>query len=253
MKNKANTETLKILFLDIETSPNIGYTWGKYEQDVIEFISESHLLSFSVKWLDSKKTEVFALPDFKSYKENKKCDKQLCEKLKEYVDQADIIVGHNLDRFDMKKINTRLAANSITPPAPYKTVDTLKVLKKHFGLNSNKLNDVGSYFGLGEKIDTGGFSLWKKCMSGDPNAWKLMKLYNKNDVILLEKVYLKVRPWISNHPSVNINKGCKCSSCGSGNVQMRGYNYSKMGKAQRWMCTECFSWSSGGYEKKLED
>ena len=245
-----NQDNLKILLLDIENSPNIGYTWGKYEQDVIEFIEEWHMLSFAVKWLGDKKTEVFGLPDFPLYKTDQKSDKELCKALIPYLDQADIIIGHNIDKFDLRKINTRFLVNDIKPPAPYKTVDTLKVAKKYFSLNSNKLNDIGIYLGLGKKVDTGGFDLWKRCLMGDPKAWKTMKTYNKNDVDLLEKIYLKIRPWAYNHPSVSATVDCKCNSCGSSKIQLRGFNYSKMGKSQRWQCLDCFSWSSGKYEKK---
>ena len=243
-------EKLKILLLDIETAPNIGYSWGKYEQNIPEFLQESYMLSFSAKWLNNKKTLVYGLPDFPGYEKNKTCDKSLCQKLWELIDEADIIIAHNGDRFDLRKINSRFTINGFRPPSPYKTIDTLKVAKKYFGFNSNKLNDLGKTLGLGKKVDTGGFQLWLQCMSGDRNAWRKMKNYNKMDTILLEKIYLRLRPWITNHPNIVTTSCYKCNSCGSQNIQLRGYNYSKMGRAQRWQCKNCYSWSSGSYEKK---
>lgn len=241
---------LRTLLLDIETTPSIGYVWEKYETDVIEFLKEWHIISFSVKWLGDKKAEVFSLPDFSLYKKDPDSDLELCKKLREYLDSADLIIAHNGDRFDLKKINARLVINGLTPPSPYKTIDTLKIARKHFGFNSNKLNDLGITLGLGAKVETGGFKLWKGCMAGDMKSWKLMTKYNLQDVQLLEKVYLKLRPWASAHPNVTTDNDLRCHCCGSYNVQKRGYNYSKLGKAQRWQCLACSSWSSGSSEKK---
>lgn len=245
-----NNNKLKTLLLDIETAPNLGYVWEKYETDVIEFKREWYMISFSVKWLGDTKTEVFSLPDFAEYKKDPESDIELCKKLWEFIDAADLIIAHNGDRFDLKKINARFVINGLKPPSPYKSIDTLKIAKKHFGFVSNKLNDLGITLGVGAKVETGGFKLWKGCMSGDMKSWKQMAKYNKQDVQLLEKVYLKLRPWASTHPNVTIDNDLCCHTCGSTKVQKRGYNYSKLSKTQRWICTDCGSWSSGSSEKK---
>lgn len=241
---------LKILFLDIETSPNLGWTWGKYEQDVIEFEQEWHMLSFSAKWLGSNKTVVYALPDFPGYAKNKRDDKQLVSKLWELINEADVVIAHNGDKFDIRKINSRFIVNGLLPPAPYKTVDTLKIAKKHFGFNSNRLDDLGNILGLGRKLNTGGFKLWKDCMAGKLEAWKKMKAYNKQDVLLLEQVYLKLRPWVSAHPNIGIlvDKNA-CHACASVNTQRRGYSHSKQTTYQRIQCMDCGSWSQVGAVK----
>jgi len=241
---------LKILLLDVETSPNIGYTWRKYDQTVIEFVQEWYMLSFSAKWLGEKKTVVYGLPDFSGFAKDKINDKKLCQKLWKLMDSADIIIAHNGDRFDLRKINSRFITNGIKPPSPYKTVDTLKAARKYFGFNSNKLNDLGVALGLGKKVPTGGFQLWLDCMYGDEKAWRKMKAYNKNDVILLEKVYERLLPWIGNHPSVSISAEIKCHKCGSFNIQQRGYTYTKASRCKKWCCNDCNAWSSGTYERK---
>ncbi len=55
----------KILVFDIETSPSLGYVWGKYKQYVIEFEQEWNMLCFAYKWLGEKKIHSKALPDYK--------------------------------------------------------------------------------------------------------------------------------------------------------------------------------------------
>jgi len=244
------TENLKVLLIDIETSPNLGYCWGKYEQDIITFEREWNIISVSYKWLGEKETKVFALPDFELYKTDKTSDKEIVRKIWDILDQAHIVVGQNLDKFDIRKINSRFIVNGLTPPSPYKTVDTLKIAKKYFGFNSNKLNDLGTYLGVGNKVNTGGFQLWLDCAAGKADAWKKMKAYNKQDVVLLEKVYLKMRPWLATHPNIGVLKpGFNCHTCGSDKVQRRGYSFSKATKYQRFHCSSCGSWSQGKMEK----
>lgn len=237
----------KILFLDIENSPNISYTWGKYEQDVIAFKQEWHMLSFAYKWLDDKNVKAFSLPDFKTYKKDKTNDAELLKELWKLFNETDIMVGHNLDRFDVRKTNARFLANGLPPPAPFKTIDTLKIAKRVFFLNSNKLGDISKLLKIGKKEETGGFNLWLDCMAGNPKAWKKMVKYNKQDIVLLEKVYLKLLSWAENTPNINVYQGTtnSCPKCGHNELQKRGYGYTKTQKYQKYQCNGCHGWSSG--------
>jgi DNA polymerase elongation subunit (family B) len=240
----------KILLLDIETSPNLGYVWGKWQQDVIDFEKQWHLLSFAWKWYgESKKTFVLGLPDFESYRKNKESDAQLAYHLWGLFDEADVIVAHNGDAFDIPKCNSRFIAAGLKPPAPYKTIDTWKIAKARFGFTSNKLNDLGKELRVGEKVQTGGFSTWAGCMRGDKDSWKLMKKYNAQDVDLLEKVYEKLAPWAKTLPNLNaITEGDACPHC-QGKVQKRGYEATLTGKKQRYHCQKCGRWSYGATQK----
>lgn len=243
-------ESLKILLIDIETAPNLGWTWGKWEQNVIQFERETFMLSFTAKWLHSSKFITYGLSDFPDYDKDKQSDKELCRKLWDLLDEADVVIAHNGDSFDIKKTNARFIVNGLGPPSPYRTIDTKKVAKKYFSFNSNSLNDLGELFSLGHKAPTGGFKLWLDCMEGKKEAWKKMKQYNKQDVALLEKIYLKLRAWIKNHPNIGVNNSKhSCHACGSSNVQKRGYTYCRMSKYQRIHCKDCGSWSQGQIEK----
>lgn len=238
---------MKILIFDIETSPNIGYTWGKYEQNVVEFTQDWHIMSVAWKWLGENKTHVVALPDFPTlYKKDKTNDVNVVAQLHALFDKADIIIAHNGDQFDIKKANARFVAHGFPPPSDYKQLDTKKIAKQYFKFDSNKLDDLGKYLGLGRKIDTGGFELWKGCMSGDKSAWRKMCAYNKQDVILLEKIYLKMRPWIRRHPNVAVleNRG-KCPSCTGERLQKRGFTLlGTKTRVQRYQCQDCASWTN---------
>ena len=244
------TSNARILFLDIETSPNIGYTWGKYEQNVIEYVQEWYVLCFAWKWLDEK-VHASAQRDFSSYKKDMTDDYNVMVVLWNLLDKADIVVVHNGARFDLPKINARFIYHGLTPPSPYKVVDTLKVSRKYFKFDSNKLDDIGKYLKVGRKLETGGFELWKGCMAGDEKAWDKMVKYNKQDVVLLEEVYKKFRPWIVGHPNLNVinNRLTNCPNCGSEHLQSHGFSFSQTAKKRRYQCQDCGAWSHGANEK----
>jgi len=228
---------MKILFLDIETAPNIGYTWGAYEQDVIRFIENWYILSVGYKWFGSP-AKVMALPDFEGYKPEGK-DEKLVKFIWELLNEADIVVAQNGDRFDLPKINTRFLNWKLPPPSPYRTIDTLKIARK-FDFNSNHLDDLGKDLGVGRKMKHEGFDLWYGCMHGKMDCWKKMKRYNKKDVELLSKVYLTFRPYITNHP--NIGTELSCPKCGSGHLNFRGEQITQDFKYRRFQCQECGGW-----------
>ena len=239
----------KILLFDIETAPNLALVWGHYEQNVLAYEREWYMMSFSAKWLDKKKMITKGLPDYKTYKKNPENDKELVKELWELFDEADIIIAHNGDKFDIKKANARFVNHKMLPPSPYKTIDTLKVARRYFSFNSNKLTDLGVHLGLGKKIDTGGFQLWRDCMAGKMTAWKKMLDYNKQDVVLLEKIYLELRNWMTNHPNLGLFvENNVCPNCANTQLQKRGFGYTRVSKYQRYQCVGdkgCGAWSRG--------
>ncbi len=240
----------KILLFDIETAPNLGYVWGKYDQNVIEFESEWYVLCFAYKWLGDKKTHSHGLPQYKLYAKEKDNDYEVIKKMHELFNEADIVIAHNGNKFDIKKINARFLYHGFNPPKPYAQIDTLLVARRYFAFTSNKLNDLAVLLKLGKKAETGGFELWKNCLYGVESAWTKMLKYCKQDVVLLEKVYLKLLPWIKNHPNVGLLEGNigTCPNCGSTNGEKRGFRYTTSATYQRIQCKDCTAW----YQLKLE-
>lgn len=236
----------KILIIDIETSPNVSYTWGKWEQNVIDFKEEWCILSFSAKWLNGKQVTK-GLCD---YKDKSKRDFYIVRDIHALLSEADVVVAHNGDAFDIKKINARFSFWKIQPPSPYKTVDTKKIAKKYFNFNSNSLNDLGQHLGLGKKLKHEGFDLWLGCMSGNKKSWAVMKKYNAIDVLLLEKIYKHFLPWMSSHPNMSSGKGDVCPKCGGKHLQSRGMYVTLNGKYKRFQCQDCGGW--GRFSEKEE-
>ena len=247
-------KTPKIYLLDIETSPILGYTWGTWEQNVLKVLEPFKIISCSWKELHSQETVVKGLCDYKGYKKNVVDDEKLVREIWDVLDKADICIAHHGDKFDFKKLFARFVFYGLGAPSYFKTIDTKKVASKYFAFDGNSLNALGQFFGEGKKHETGGFETWVRCMAGDAEAWNLMKEYNRQDVILLEKVYLRLRPFITNHPDLNIITGngkskLTCGTCLSTNVQKRGFSLTRTGSKQRFQCRDCHAWGTGSFER----
>jgi DNA polymerase elongation subunit (family B) len=229
----------KILIYDLETSPNTGFTWGKWEQNVLAFSKEWEILSIAYKWSGEKTVHCHT-------RRGQKSDKALVQKIHALFREADVLVAHNGDEFDQKKAAARMLYHGMSPPKVLTSIDTKKVAKRHFKFNGNGLDDLGQFLGLGKKIRHTGFDLWLGCMSDDPKSWALMAKYNRQDVVLLEKVYERFKPWIQNHPHIGKllypNEGGRCPSCGSAKTKSNGVRVTQATVKQQRFCRDCGSY-----------
>lgn len=241
----------KIAFLDIENAPNLGYTWEQYQQNVLTFKQEWYMLSFAYKWAGETSITCKTLKDFRNG------EKGLIKALWDVFDSADLIVAHNAKEFDIRKANTRFLAFDLGPPSPAKVVDTLLSARKHFRFNSNSLESLAQTLGVGKKVKTPGIGLWLGCMGGDEDCWKLMRTYNTRDVDLLEKVYYKLRPWMTTHPNITLGTGREnlaCPNCGKQDpIGPRGWRSCKSWQARLYHCYRnkggCGAWPTGKRQK----
>jgi len=240
----------KILILDIETAPISAVVWRIWKENVglKQIMNDWYILTWSAKWLGEDEVYADALVNHDLYDTEPRNDIEILKSIHTLISQADIIIAHNGDRFDMPKLNARFIYHGIMPPSPYKTIDTLKVAKYTFNFTSNKLAYLGVFLKVGGKIDTGGMELWTRCLDGDLDAYKEMLEYNIQDVKLLEDVYMKMRPWVKSHPNfgVYIRESRKaCTACGSDNLKTipdSPYAYTPLGRFNAYQCQDCGKW-----------
>jgi hypothetical protein len=158
------------------------------------------------------------------------------------LDEADVVVHYNGQRFDVPKLNSEFIYHDIDPPSQYKQLDLLKTTRKQFGFASNKLDYVTQHLEIGAKVKHLGMDLWRDCMDGCPKAWATMRRYNIQDVKLLEKYYNRVLPWINNHPNWGVfldSERPTCRNCGSNKVIKKGIERTNALSYQRYKCTNC--------------
>lgn len=228
---------MKILLLDIESAPNLAYVWGLFQQNVAinQIESAGYTMCWAAKWLGDDTIMFDSV--------RKSGEKKMLQRIHKLLDQADAVVHYNGVKFDIPTLNKEFIKNEMLPPSPYKHIDILLHCRRIFRFESNKLDYVAKALGLGGKVKHEGFELWVQCMAGDAAAWKRMEEYNRHDVVLLEKLYEKVLPWIYGHPNVSVhNEIPSCPNCGSFDYQARGYQITKASKYKRYQCSGCGHW-----------
>ena len=229
---------MKVLILDIETTPNLADVWTLWNNNVSlnQLRESSYVLCWAAKWLGQR--EVL----FRSTWDSNNNTIPLAYKL---LDEADVVVTYNGDRFDLPTLNREFLLNGWGPPSPYESIDLYKVVRKQFKLPSYKLEYVANELGIGKKVKHEGHTLWVKTMAGDPVAQRKMQRYCKQDVFpLTEKLYDRVLPWIPNHPNrILYSEGISsCVRCMNGKLVKRGLHYTTSGRYQTYRCNNCGGW-----------
>jgi RNase P subunit RPR2 len=211
-----SSKTPKILIYDIETSLMQFWAWRCGEQYLSpkNVVQDWNVICWAGKWLHEPET----FGAVQTPKEAKNGDDGRVIKLMwDKFEEADIVVAHNGDKFDKKKMQYRFAINNLGPTLPFRSIDTLKIARSEFSATSNALDYLTGAFQLPQKTDTN-IQLWKDCFSGNEKALSDMYSYNINDIIINEMLYLKLLPWIRNHPNVNLYNDISkqmCRNCGS--------------------------------------
>jgi hypothetical protein len=230
----------KILILDIETLPIKALVWDVFKTTIPYQAIEKDwsILCWSAKWLfDSKVMGSMVTPEEAINRQ----DRSVLARVWELMDEADWIVTHNGDSFDLKKLNWRFFVNGFPKPSYYKSIDTKKIVNDNFAPTYSKLDWVAQVVGIGRKIETD-FKWWVECGQGDKTYLNKMLVYNKQDVHLEEEVYLKLRPWMEKHPNAGlwsnqIGKVCPC--CGGNDITPNGTYATALGLYQAFRCQKC--------------
>lgn len=240
-----------VLLYDIEVAPRLGFYYGNYEVTPIKELKPPTLLSVAWKWLGDKEAHCLTIYD----RAGSDCydDRLLVNELWNLLDACQIAIGHNSKRFDDKMSNYFFIKHNMTPPSPYQEFDTLQTAKKYFKFDCNKLDYLGKLLvGEGKTKETYG-DCWEDLMFGNnkekKKASELMKKYNINDVLVLEKIYNKMLPWATNHPNMALHAGKDyvCPRCGN-DSEFEVKSYRRTGlqiNAIQYRCKNC-----GGYVTK---
>lgn len=228
---------MKILFLDIETSPYTALVWGVRKQYLTSknVLDTAGILCYTAAWADSDYTMFDSV--------NRSDEKSMLEGVHGLLEEADAVVTYNGNSFDIPTLNREFLKYKMPPPRPYKSIDVYRTVRSKFRFSSSKMDDVLKELGYGGKTNHRGLSLWLECMQGKKDAWAEMEEYNVNDVTELENLYYRVLPWITNHPSHSTFSGTKCCpNCGGDKFHKRGTRPLATGIFQRYQCQDCGHW-----------
>lgn len=246
----------KIILWDVENSHTLAAVFQLFNNDYIShenIIQERFLISAAWKELGEKKVHsVSVLDNPKLFKKDPCNDLHVVKTLHKVLSSADVIIAHNGDQFDIKLTEGRMLAQGLPALPPIPSIDTLKVAKSRLLLLSNKLDYLARYLGFGKKISTKN-ELWLRVLQGDKSAIEKMVTYNKHDVVLLEKVFLKLRPYCANHINRQLFGSTEgCPRCGSNHIQSRGTHKAISRVYRRWQCQDCGGWFRSTLNEKVK-
>lgn len=241
---------IKILYFDLETSPEQTRSFRRFKVNISETQVQrhSHLLSIAYAWGD-KEVEGFSL---NHYDVEHGDDLALVVEMVSQINKADIIVGFNSKKFDLKYLNTRALFHGIPPLKPVKHIDLYEQAKKQFGFPSNSMQNISTYLGLEGKLEHSGFDLWNRCC----DWWKPkecnealseMLSYNKQDIEVTRNLHKRITGWMKQVPNVGLiknittgNHTLRCVKCGSDNVEhMDEITFTTQKSFDLYRCSDC--------------
>jgi hypothetical protein len=236
------TTPSKILVLDIETKPILAYVWRLFDQNIglNQVADNGGILCIGAKFVGEK--EKYFVSEWTDG------HRGMMQGIHDLLSQAEAVVTYNGDKFDLPKINGQFLLLGMPPIGPLTSIDVYKTVRK-MGFMSSKLAFVGPYLKIGAKTKHEGFDLWTSVLNGSKPAQKRMTRYCLQDVLLTEKLYLLIRPYMTNHPHMGNTKGTSCPVCSSTKIQSRGYRRTKTFRIQRLQCQDCGSWHDGVRQK----
>lgn len=246
-------QPIKRLFFDIETSPYKGYFWNAYPKFIPHDMVEEHMkvICISYKWENEDKINRLVWDNG--------CDKQMIKDFIKIMNEADEIIAHNGDRYDVRVLRTRAITHRIPMFPKYRTLDTLKKLRSGFKFFSNRLDAIAKDLGVGAKVKHDGWSMWERTMKGDKQALKDMGNYCDGDIVVLEDVYLTLQNYIKPNIHVGVLNGnlkASCPSCGSEDTGLLKNNFTPTGTIKRLMecntCEHTYEISNSAYRTLLE-
>jgi|SRR5579872_110331 len=244
---------LRVLVFDIETAPMTAYIWALKDQyvDVKQLKTDWYVLAWGAKWLGDPPSKVIYRDQRNAAKiEN---DKPLLLELWKLLDEADVVITQNGEKFDSPRLNARFMLHGMKPPRPYRHIDTFRLVKKVAAFTSNGLEYLTKKFCVKYKKLSHkkfpGLSLWTECIAGNKRAWEEMKRYNIHDVLSTEEFYMKIRAWAPESmptPFLAEKVSILCKTCGDkGHMTKQGFSVKNKFKYQQWQCQTCGKWATG--------
>lgn len=249
---------LKTLVLDIETMPILAWVWDLKDQNISlsQICRDQGVGAWAAKWLGDPPSKIMYRDN--RNKEDAYDDKALIQDLWKLLNEADIVITQNGESFDAPKLNARFITYGMKPPAPYRHLDTYRIVKRVAKFTSNKLEYLTAKLNKKYKklshSKFPGWSLWIECISGNREAWEEMKKYNIHDVLSTEELYENLKPWAPEtmaKPFEVTDASTDCGTCGYFGTMIKG----KLRRAKTYIyhqhqCPECGAFQTGERVKK---
>ena len=165
----------------------------------------------------------------------------------EVFDRADLIIGHNADRFDARHLMGGWAEMGLPAPSPYKVIDTLKIARGTFAYESNTLDALNKRLGIDAKTDKYDSRVAKAAVAGDKEAQDRIRFYNMGDIAASEALFDRLRPYARNIPHLGMwtDDEMACPSCGHTMTATGRTVHANVQKYEHLRCDNCGAHARG--------
>ena len=165
----------------------------------------------------------------------------------EVFDQADLIIGHNADRFDARHLMGGWAEMGLPAPSPYKVIDTLKIARGSFAYESNTLDALNKRLGIEAKTDKYDVEVARAAVAGDKEAQARIEGYNRGDIVASEALFDRLRPYAKGIPHLGMwsDDELACPSCGSTMTATGKTVHANVQKYEHLHCPNCGAHARG--------
>ena len=255
----APTVNARVVTLDIERIPGRHSTWhrgqtitgpfwdlneikawtGKriHADDVKEW---PRTICAAWKWYDAESVEFAAEWEVGGYD-------GFMRAVWEVFDRADLIIGHNADRFDARHLMGGWAEMGLPAPSPYKVIDTLKIARGTFAYESNTLDALNKRLGIDAKTDKYDSRVAKAAVAGDKEAQDRIRFYNMGDIAASEALFDRLRPYARNIPHLGMwtDDEMACPSCGSTMTATGKTVHANVQRYEHLTCPNCGAHARG--------
>lgn len=173
----------RILLYDIETA---GVNALKSDLGFI--------ICIGYKWLGEKRAHVLTIgqPSLQHFS-----DRTLLGEFSPLLEAADYCVTHYGSVFDKKFIQGRLLINDLPPVVHPPMRDTCMGLRAVTNFSSKRLKHAAKILKFRhQKLENNWPVAWMEIMRGNMKTLQDLATYCKGDVLALEELYLRLRPYV---------------------------------------------------------
>lgn len=198
-----------------------------------------HIISIGYMFLGDKKPTVISILQHPGKALND--DSQLIKAFEDVYNSAEVTVAHFGGFFDLPFLQTRRLIHGMQTLDRIPMVDTWRIAKKRLRFGSNRLERILEVLGCPYQKTPVKLSVWALARCGDKKAISYVVEHNRLDVLVLDWVYRKLKPFWEHHPAVvPKGEGRVCNKCGSESVKSHGRRYlTENNIFQRLRCGSC--------------
>lgn len=217
----------RILLWDLETS-NLEADFGS-------------ILCVGYKWLGEREVHVIRIDDFDRFKADPTDDREVVRAFLKIYAQADISITYfgGLGNFDLPFFQAKILEHGFELPAKVEMIDLFYTVKSNLKISRKSMRNAAKFLKLKNQKED--FPLegpvWRRARAGHPPSLRYVYKHCILDILVLEELYLKLRPLIRTHPRLG-----DCRFCGEGPVQRRGIAVTRARNRQRVQCQACAAW-----------